>query len=101
MSFLHTELRAPQARRVTATETTLTVDLVDGRTIAVPVAWYPRLLHATPRERSRTKLIGDGAGIRWPDLDEDVSVASLLSGRPSQESESSLQRWLETRHRAP
>jgi hypothetical protein len=101
MSSSQIDFRTLQARRVTATETTLTVDLVDGRTIAVPVAWYPRLLHATPGERSRTELIGEGEGIRWPDLDEDVSVASLLLGRPSQESESSLQRWLDTRHRAP
>jgi len=101
MSFLHTEMRAPQARHVTTTETDLAVDLADGRRIVVPLAWYPRLLHATPRERCRTELIGHGDGIRWPDLDEDVSVENLLLGRQSQESEPSLLRWIADRKATP
>jgi hypothetical protein len=101
MSFLQTELRAPQARRVTTTDTELAVDLADGRRIVVPLAWYPRLLHATPPERCRTELIGQGDGIRWPDLDEDVSVENLLLGKQSQESDSSLQRWIAARKAAP
>jgi hypothetical protein len=76
------------------------VDLVDGRTVAVPVAWYPRLAHGSASERANWRLIGRGEGIHWPDLDEDISVDSLLAGRASGESQASLQRWLEGR-RAP
>jgi hypothetical protein len=75
----------------------LSVDLVDGRTISVPLAWYPRLAHGTPDERNRWRLIGEGEGIHWPDLDEDISVEGLLAGRPSGESDASLRRWLELR----
>jgi hypothetical protein len=72
----------------------LTLELSDGRTLAVPVVWYPRLLHGTPAERGRWRLIGRGEGVHWPDLDEDVSVEGLLAGRPSAESQRSLARWL-------
>ena len=81
-------------------EDSLTVDLSDGRTVTVPLAWYPRLAHATPTERNNWRLIGRGEGIHWPDLDEDISVASLLAGHPSGESQTSLHRWLESRQRA-
>ena len=74
-----------RAARVSTTEDELVVDLVDGRRLAVPLAWFPRLLHATPDQRSRYELLGDGEGIHWPDVDEDVSVAGLLEGLPSQE----------------
>jgi Protein of unknown function (DUF2442) len=87
----------PRAQSVTVSDDTLSVDLVDGRTISVPTAWYPRLAHATAQERSRWRLIGQGEGIHWPDLDEDISVDNLLSGRPSGESQASLKRWLENR----
>ena len=60
----------------------LVVDLVDGRTISVPLAWFPRLLHASPAQRNNWKLAGGGFGINWPDMDEDVSTASLLRGIP-------------------
>ena len=83
------------AQRVTAGEDSLVVELSDGRTIAVPVAWFPRLLHGTPAERSNWRLIGSGEGIHWPDLDEDISVASLLAGQRTTERGESLQRWLE------
>src|SRR5919197_3560821 len=73
------------------------VDLSDGRTITAPLAWYPRLLHGTPRERRRWRLIGGGEGVHWPDLDEDLSVEGLLAGRPSAESQLSFKRWLEGR----
>jgi Protein of unknown function (DUF2442) len=86
-----------KARDVIFSTEMMSVDLTDGRTIAVPTAWYPRLAHATPDERSRWRLIGQGEGIHWPDLDEDVSVDSLLYGRASGESQSSLKRWLESR----
>lgn len=70
----------PLAQDVRVTEDELIVPLVDGRTISVPLAWFPRLLHATPQQRSHFELLGDGDGIHWPDLDEDISVAGLLRG---------------------
>jgi hypothetical protein len=85
------------ARQVTVTDDALVVDLVDGRTVSVPLSWYPRLAHGTPAERSNWRLIGRGEGIHWPDLDEDINVAGLLAGRPSGETQSSLQRWLKSR----
>lgn len=76
------------------TEDSLVVRLSDGRTITAPIAWFPRLLYGTPAERSNWRFIGDGEGIHWPDLDEDVSVESLLAGRRSGETQESLRRWL-------
>lgn len=86
-----------KAQKVIVTDDTLAVDLNDGRTISVPLAWYPRLLHGTPEERSNWRLIGDREGIHWPDLDEDISVENLLLGKPSGESQNSFKRWLEKR----
>jgi hypothetical protein len=97
MSTSPAELRAALAQQVTVTEDTLVVDLIDGRTVSVPLSWYPRLAHGTPIERANCRLIGRGEGIHWPDLDEDISVAGLLAGWPSGESQSSLRRWLESR----
>jgi hypothetical protein len=94
MSTLTAEARA---QNVAVTDDTLSVDLSDGRTISVPLAWYPRLVHAAPEERSNWRFIGDREGIHWPDLDEDVSVGNLLAGKPSGESQSSFKRWLEKR----
>jgi hypothetical protein len=59
---------------------TLAVDLVDGRTVSVPLVWYPRLLHATPEQREHFAIAGAGFGIHWPDVDEDVSVHGMLAG---------------------
>jgi hypothetical protein len=73
------------------------VHLDDGRALSVPLTWYPRLLNGTKQEREKLELIGDGEGIHWPDLDEDISVAGLLAGRRSAESDASLSRWLENR----
>ena len=87
----------PEAECVEVTDDTLIADLSDGRTISVSLAWYPRLVHATPAERRNWQLIGVGQGIHWPDLDEDISVEGLLAGRPSGESQESLKRWLEAR----
>jgi hypothetical protein len=70
---------------------------VDGRTISVPLGWYPRLLHGTPEEHNHWRLIGGGEGIHWPDLDEDISVENLLAGKSSGESQRSLKRWLDER----
>jgi hypothetical protein len=97
MSTLTTEIQVAKARHVLVTEDTLTVDLADGRTLSVPLAWYPRLLVGTPSERNNWRLIGQGEGIHWPDLDEDVSVENLLLGRPSGESQRSFAQWLEKR----
>lgn len=93
-------MQIPEAAQVVVNEVSLTVELVDGRTVSVPLLWYPRLVDATPAERSNWRLIGRGEGIHWPDLDEDISVAGLLAGRRSGESQRSLKRWLELRRSA-
>ena len=97
MSTSTIDARAVRARQVDVNEEFLTVDLVDGRSISVPLAWYPRLSHGTPAERAKWRIIGSGEGIHWPDLDEDVSVANMLTGRPSGESQRSFKKWLEQR----
>ena len=97
MSILAVEMEIPYAVDVHTTADTLTVDLSDGRTISVPLGWYPRLEHATPEERSKWRLIGKGQGIHWEDIDEDISVEGLIAGKPSGESQSSFRRWLQTR----
>jgi hypothetical protein len=79
------------------TDDTLTVDLEDGRTISVPIGWYPRLAHGTLEERSNLQISGAGHGIHWPDLDEDIGVEGLLLGKKSAESQASFKRWLEQR----
>jgi hypothetical protein len=97
MTTLAIELRMVSAQNVKVTEDTLIVDLSDGRTVSVPLAWFPRLLHGTPEERNKWRLIGDGEGIHWPDLDEDISVENLILGKPSAESQKSFKKWLEAR----
>ena len=97
MSVSTLEVSVPEAQTVTVGEDTLTAELSDGRTISVPLDWYPRLVHATPEERNNWRFIGEGEGIHWPDLDEDISVEALIVGHPSAEGRKSLQRWLEAR----
>ncbi len=97
MTTLAIELEIPSAESVTVTDDTLSVDLSDGRTISVPIAWYPRLLHAEPKERKNWLLIGSGHGIHWEDIDEDISVEGLLAGKSSGESQQSFKKWLEAR----
>ncbi len=87
----------PTAVDVRVTEDTLSVDLRDGRSIQVPLAWYPRLVHATPEERNKWRLIGQGRGIYWDDIDEDISLVSLLLGKGSGESQVSFEAWLRKR----
>ncbi len=87
----------PLAVGVEATEQGLKVRLNDGRVLIAPLDWFPRLAHATSEELGRWEFIGQGLGIHWPDLDEDVSVESLLAGRRSGESQSSLNSWLQSR----
>lgn len=91
------EMEIPLAQSVEITEDTLRVDLSDGRTISAPLAWYPRLLHATPEERREWRLIAGGRGIHWQAVDEDISVQGLLAGRASGESQASLKKWLRQR----
>jgi hypothetical protein len=91
------ELQEARALQLVVSDEAITVDLVDGRTIIVPLAWYPRLWHATPAERNHFEIFGDGAFIHWPNLDEDLSVAGLLAGHRSGESPRSLKKWLDAR----
>jgi hypothetical protein len=96
MNTLAIEMKA-SIQDVELTEDSLVVDLADGRTVSVPIAWYPRLMHGTREERSHWRIIGKGEGIHWPDVDEDISVENILLGRPSGESQRSFKKWLEGR----
>ena len=97
MSSSVVEIQEARARSARVTGEALTVDLVDGRTIIVPLVWFPRLWHGTPQERKHFQIFGDGAYIHWPKLDEDLTVAGLLAGRRSGESPQSLRKWLRSR----
>jgi hypothetical protein len=91
------EIQEARAQRVDVNEHALVIELVDGRVITVPLAWYPRLWYGTAEERSHIEIIGDGTLIHWPDLDEDLSVTGILAGRRSGESRQSLKKWLAER----
>ena len=93
------EINLPAVETVRVTDETLTVDLSDGRTLSVPLMWFPRLVHGAPEERAEWRLIGRGEGVHWGTLDEDISVEDLIAGRPSGESQASLQKWLDGRQR--
>ena len=97
MNTLAVEIRIPEALNVLLTDDTLSVDLSDGRSISVPIAWFPRLLHSTEQERNNWRLIGRGQGIHWEDIDEDISIEGLIAGLPSGESQESLKKWLAKR----
>lgn len=97
MTTLILDSSALKATAVEVTDDSVIVELADGRSISVPLAWYPRLFHGTVAEREHFRLIAGGEGIHWPDLDEDVSIEGIVAGRPSGESPGSLQRWLESR----
>jgi hypothetical protein len=97
MNAVVLDLRDLAVQNMVITDDALTVDLSDGRTLSVPLAWYPRLWHGTEAERNNWRLIGKGVGIHWPDLDEDISVEGLILGKPSNESQKSLQQWLAQR----
>ncbi|MGH8503225.1 MAG: DUF2442 domain-containing protein [Gammaproteobacteria bacterium] len=75
----------PRAVAARCTEDELVVSLNDGRTLSVPLVWFPRLAHAAPEQLSRYELLGEGQGIHWPEVDEDISVVGLLEGQPSVE----------------
>lgn len=87
----------PAAVEVSVTSDELVISLADGRCLHVPLAWYPRLFHASDAERKNWQLLGDGYAIEWPDLDEHIGVEGLLAGRHSGESPQSLKRWLTSR----
>lgn len=94
MSTSAIEIQEAHAQNIKIDEDNLVVDLVDGRTITVPLAWYPRLWYGNKQERAHFEIIGDGAYIHWPDLDEDLTVIGILAGRRSGESPASLKKWL-------
>lgn len=97
MSSSTVETQIPSAVQVHVNDDMLSVDLADGRTISVPLVWFPRLSHGTTEERNKWRLIAGGRGIHWPDLDEDISVENLLAGKPSTESQTSFKKWLGAR----
>lgn len=98
MSTFQIDLKELRAQDVAFNEDDLIVVLADGRSLTIPLAWFPRLFHATPLERSNWRWIGRGIGMHWPDLDEDISVEDLILGRPSGESQESLRHWLNLRN---
>jgi len=100
MTILAVKLDISDAVDVSVTDDTLTVELNDGRTISVPLEWYPRLVHGTSEERNNWRIIGRGQGIHWEDLDEDISVEGIIAGNPSGESQSSFKKWLDQRNPA-
>ena len=100
MNSLATKQIEIRTTSVRVSDDALMVDLSDGRTVSVPLAWYPRLLHGTTAERGNHQLIGEGLGIHWPQLDEDISVEGILAGRRSHESKDSFEQWLASRPRA-
>jgi hypothetical protein len=97
MSSSTVETQVLSAVQVRVSDDALSVELSDGRSISVPLGWFPRLTHGTTDERNKWRLIAGGRGIHWTDLDEDISVENLLAGKPSGESQTSLKNWLETR----
>lgn len=97
MNILAVEIEIPLVEDVKITKDTLSADLSDGRKISVPLEWFPRLLHATSKERKNWRLVGKGQGIYWEDIDEDISIEGLISGRPSGESQISFKKWLQQR----
>jgi hypothetical protein len=97
MTSSRIDSRTALATRVEVSEDTLSVELSDGRTIAAPLAWYPRLAQATAEERNSWRLIAGGRGLHWPMIEEDIGVANLLAGQPSAESQSSFKKWLASR----
>ncbi len=98
MSTSANEIERPMATSVDVSEDTLIVELIDGRTISVPISWYPRLANASLDELQFWELIGNGDGIHWESLDEDISVQALLAGKRSNESQDSLRSWLSNRN---
>jgi hypothetical protein len=97
MTISTLEVALPRAVAVMIDDCTLSIELSDGRTISAPLVWFPRLLHAQPAERQDWRLVGEGEGVHWPPIDEDIGVELMVAGRPSNESAQSLAKWLATR----
>lgn len=97
MSTFQIDLKELRALDVSFSVEDMVVELADGRSLTIPLAWFPRLFHASEDERNNWRWIGGGIGMHWPDLDEDISVEDLILGRPSGESQESLRRWLDSR----
>jgi Protein of unknown function (DUF2442) len=97
VTILKAEPRLADVVSVAVTNDELTAEFSDGRRVSVPLSWYPRLFHSTPEERNNWRLIGQGDGVHWPDLDEDISAANIIFGQPSGESQRSLGRWMKGR----
>jgi len=97
MLTLTIEFTVPTAENITISFDALTVDLSDGRSITVPLAWYPRLINASKAELDNWRFVGKGLGIHWEKLDEDISIENLLLGKPSGESQASFKKWLSSR----
>lgn len=97
MSTLELDEQEPAASSITLNAERLVVELTDGRSLSVPLTWYPRLQHATESERRNWRLLGDGYAVEWPELDEHIGMDGLLAGRRSGESAASLNRWLASR----
>ena len=101
MNISANELNQPAATHVSVSAITIDIKLSDGRSLSVPISWYPRLQHGTEAERNNWTLIGSGLGIHWPDIDEDISVEAVVAGNSSNESQASLAKWLESRGNLP
>lgn len=97
MSTLTIEIEVPYAQDIIVTSELLNIDLSDGRSISVPLAWFPMLVYANQKERDNWRIIGRGEGIHWEDIDEDISVEGLLAGKASGESNLSLKKWMSKR----
>ena len=97
MSTLAIKIEVPNITDVVVTDDSLTVELDDGRTVSIPLAWYPRLLYASTEERNSWRLVGNGVGIHWEAIDEDISTEGIIAGRPSGESQISFKKWLDSR----
>ena len=97
MSITTDKRKEVLATNLRFTDESLIVDLADGRTVTVPLSWYPRLVHATKKERENWETVLNGEGFHWPDLDEDLSVDGFVKGRPSGESKRSFARWLKAK----
>lgn len=101
MNISTVEIEIPSIENVDVSHDLLGVELSDGRFISVPLAWYPRLLHASPKERKQWRLIGKGHGVHWKDIDEDISVENLIKGSRSGESQASFKKWFANRNNRP
>lgn len=97
MNTLATKLKNVAIELVSTNDDALNVELSDGRSLTVPLTWFPRLFYATANERDEWRLIGNGQGVHWQTVEEDISLENLLFGQPSGESQKSLQKWLDAR----